>query len=50
MKTHLKKLWRLSQARAIGFTWTSERVNVDIYLTWFGVFLWSAVLAWVIFG
>jgi hypothetical protein len=46
----LKKLFRKTQTRAIGFEFTTRRgKHVSGYVTWLGVFLWTAVMAWLIF-
>lgn len=51
MKTWLKKWWKKSQARAIGFEFTTRRgTRVLVYWTWFGVFIWGSVATWLIFG
>lgn len=51
MKAWLKKWWKKSQTRAIGFEFTTKRgTRVTVHLTWLGVFLWGAVATWLIFG
>lgn len=55
MKALLKKWWKKSLTRAIGFdlTYTTNKgttTNISLWLTWQGVFIWGAVLTWVIFG
>lgn len=54
MKALLKKWWKKSLTRAIGFdlSYTTNRgttTNISLWLTWQGVFIWGAVLTWVIF-
>lgn len=49
MKALLKKWWKKSQTRAIGFEFTTEgrwKIHVEFYLTWLGVFIWGTVLTW----
>lgn len=51
MKALLKKWWKKSQARAIGFEFTTKRgTHVSVYLTWLGVFIWGSIATWLIFG
>ena len=52
MRAWLKKWYLKSQTRAITLLEfnTKRGTHVHVYLTWLGVFLWSAVIALVIFG
>jgi hypothetical protein len=49
MKQWLKKWWKKSQTRAIGFEFTTRGgTHVSVYWTWLGVFIWGSVITWLI--
>lgn len=52
MKSWLKRAWKKSQTPVVTLLEFNTRrgTHVHVYLTWFGVFFWSAAIVWVIFG
>lgn len=50
MRAWLKKWWKISQTRAIGFEFTTKGgTHISVYLTWLGVFFWGVFFTWLIF-